>query len=145
MIVIEPAREADFGAIAALLEANHLPTAGLPGCLPDAVVALESGELVGCAALEVYPSGVLLRSVAVDERLRGRGLGRRLTEAALVRARERHAPAAFLLTTTAGEFFPRFGFARIARGEVPDEVRASVEFTSACPSTALVMRVSLET
>ena len=121
MIATGPASERD------------LPTAGVRECLGHAVVARENGRLVGCAALEVYADGALLRSVAVDERLRGRGVGHQLTEAALALARQAGAPAAFLLTTTAGEFFPRFGFERITRDEVPAGVRDSIEFTSACP------------
>jgi len=143
MIATGPASERDFDAIAALLAANHLPTAGVRECLGHAVVARENGRLVGCAALEVYADGALLRSVAVDERLRGRGVGHQLTEAALALARQAGAPAAFLLTTTAGEFFPRFGFERITRDEVPAGVRDSIEFTSACPASAIVMRLAL--
>ena len=71
------------------------------------------------------------------------GLGRALTDAALQLARDLHAPAVFLLTTTADRYFPRFGFARIDRADVPAGVQTSVEFTSACPSTATVMRRSL--
>ena len=143
MIAIEAARESDFRAIAALLEASHLPTVGLRECLTHAIVARDNGDVVGCAALEMYPSGVLLRSVAVAERVRGGGVGQRLTDAALVLARGNRVPAAFLLTTTAAEFFPRFGFERITRDEVPADVRQSIEFTSACPASATVMRVIL--
>jgi amino-acid N-acetyltransferase len=49
----------------------------------------------------------------------------------------------FLLTTTAEKFFPRFGFEQIAREDVPPSVQASVEFTSACPTSAIVMRKRL--
>jgi amino-acid N-acetyltransferase len=49
----------------------------------------------------------------------------------------------FLLTTTAERFFPRFGFEEIARDEVPASVQASVEFQSACPASAIVMRKRL--
>ena len=48
-----------------------------------------------------------------------------------------------LLTTTAEKFFPRFGFEQIAREDVPPSVQASVEFTSACPTSAIVMRKRL--
>jgi amino-acid N-acetyltransferase len=87
----------------------------------------------------MYPDGVLLRSVAVVPTRHGRGLGHELTDAAIQLAVEQCAPAMYLLTTTAEHFFPKFGFARIARGDVPESVRASIEFTSACPSTATVM------
>jgi amino-acid N-acetyltransferase len=122
---------------------SHLPIAGLRESLPSALVVREDGAVVGSAALETYGSGVLLRSVVVRESVRGRRLGERLTRAALDLARERRAPAAFLLTTTAPQFFSRFGFATIARDQVPDDVRQSIEFTSACPASAVVMKVEL--
>jgi amino-acid N-acetyltransferase len=45
----------------------------------------------------------------------------------------------FLLTETAADFFPRFGFRPVARTAVPAAVQQSVEFSSACPASALVM------
>ena len=36
--------------------------------------------------------------------------------------------------------FPRFEFERITREDVPASVRAPVEFQSACPASAVVMR-----
>jgi amino-acid N-acetyltransferase len=47
------------------------------------------------------------------------------------------------LTTTAEHFFPKFGFERIARADVPSSVQRSVEFTSVCPASATVMRKPL--
>jgi amino-acid N-acetyltransferase len=140
---IEPARMSDFDAIAKLLDESRLPTAGLRDSLPNALVARENGTVVGAAALERYRSGALLRSVVVAEPMRGRRLGERLTRAALDLAREHDAPAAFLLTTTAPEFFSRFGFETITRGEVPDDVRQSIEFSSACPASAIAMKLDL--
>ena len=62
----------------------------------------------------------------------------------LVLARERGVSAIFLLTTTAEDFFPRFGFERVSRAAVPESVRASVEFQSACPASAVVMALPIE-
>ena len=111
--------------------------------LDTAVVARQGPAIVGIAALEVYADGVLLRSVAVAPALRSNGLGRRLTDAVLTLAREIGAPHAYLLTTTAERYFPKFGFERIERGDVPASVQESVEFRSACPSSAVVMRKAL--
>jgi amino-acid N-acetyltransferase len=99
--------------------------------------------VVGSAALECYTDGVLLRSVAVVPSLQHQGLGRELTSAALQLAEDLRAPAVFLLTTTADRYFPKFGFERIARADVPASVQTSIEFTSACPSNATVMRKTL--
>jgi amino-acid N-acetyltransferase len=46
-------------------------------------------------------------------------MGRALTEAAIRLARQLATPAVYLLTNTAAEFFPRFGFEQITRAEVP--------------------------
>ena len=97
------------------------------------------GAVVGSAALELYGASALLRSVAVQRDRRGRGLGRRLTGAALDLARRCGAVRVYLLTETADDFFPRFGFSPVARREVPPSVRGSVEFVSACPESARAM------
>ncbi len=138
--VIERAELMDRPEILRLLERNRLPVAGLDEHWATALVARQDGRIVGSAALERYPDGALLRSVAVAPELQGHGLGGELTTAALELARTFGVPAVYLLTTTAERFFPRFGFELIARADVPPGVRTSVEFTSACPATAAVMR-----
>ena len=137
---IEPAGAEDGPAIVELLSAAGLPLDGLLDHLDTAVVARVDDRAVGCAALEMYTGGALLRSVVIDDSVRDRGIGTQLVTAALELARVLGAPAVYLLTTTAEGFFPRFGFVRIARSEVPVSVQMSVEFQSACPSTAVVMR-----
>lgn len=140
---IERAQFPDRDAVLALLVESDLPTAGLPEHLGTTVIARRDDQVVGSSALELYADGALLRSVAVSHQERGHGLGHRLTEAAIELARDVRAPAIYLLTTTAERFFPRFGFERIARADVPAGVQTSIEFTSACPSSATVMRKSL--
>jgi len=141
--MIESATERDLPEIRALLELLHLPLAGVDDHLPTMLVARNDGQIVGTAALELYADGALLRSVAVDPHLQGRQLGHQLTDAALHLASSRGATTVFLLTTTAERFFPRFGFEPIGREQVPPSVRESVEFRSACPASAVVMRKQL--
>jgi amino-acid N-acetyltransferase len=137
---IEPARGEDGPAILRLLSAAGLPIDGLLDHLDTAVVARAGGRMVGCAALEVYSDGALLRSVVVEADAKGLGIGTQVTTAALNLANALGMPAVYLLTTTAEAFFPRFAFERIGRDQVPAGVQMSVEFRSACPSTAIVMR-----
>lgn len=144
MTTIEQARRGDLPVVVALLERHGLPVDGVSGMGDALLVARLNGEIVGAAGLERYADGALLRSVVVDEGVQGQGLGRRLTEAAVARARADRMPAVFLLTTTADGFFPRVGFERITRDDVPESVRQSVEFQSACPASAVVMRKQLE-
>jgi len=137
---VEEARPGDFDAIAALLAGHKLPLDGLREHLATAIVARDATAIVGSAALEMYADGALLRSVAVAPGRQHTGLGRTLVDKAIELARARDVPALYLLTTTAERYFPRFGFERIDRADVPSGVQRSVEFTSACPASAIVMR-----
>ena len=142
-MTIEPAQSGDLPAILSLLERGGLPAAGLDQHLEAAVVAREGTRVLGCAAIELYGQAGLLRSVAVDPAARGLGLGIRLTEAALALARGRGVRTVYLLTETAAQFFPRFGFRPIPREQVAPAVRRSVEFTEACAVTAQAMVAEL--
>lgn len=140
---IERALPSDTDAVLALLAANGLPTDGLQDHLSTTLVARRADVVIGSSALELYDDGALLRSVAVDPREQGHGLGHRLTDAAIGLARTEGVRNVYLLTTTAETFFPKFGFERVARADVPAGVQTSIEFTSACPSSATVMRKTL--
>lgn len=139
-IDVERARPEDLDDVLRLLSQHQLPPVGLRDHVATLLVARDDGRIVGSAALEMYADGALLRSVAVAPTLQRHRLGRELTEAAIRLAQERRVPAIYLLTTTAADYFPRFGFGRVTRADVPTGVQQSVEFTSACPSTAIVMR-----
>lgn len=142
-ITIETAQPGDRTEILQLLERSGLPVDGILDHFGTALVARADGRVVGTAALEVYRDGALLRSVAVDEAVRGSGIGHRLTEAALELATQLKIPAVYLLTTTAERYFPKFAFREISRDQVPATVQESVEFRSACPASAIVMRKTL--
>jgi amino-acid N-acetyltransferase len=133
----------DMPAVLGLLADNGLPADGLREHLDACLVLRLDNEVVACAALEFHEDGALLRSVAVREDLRGNGLGNQIVKGALELARLRGTTAVYLLTTTAEGFFPRFGFRRIARTDVPPGVQTSVEFQSACPASAVVMATEL--
>jgi amino-acid N-acetyltransferase len=83
---------------------------------------------------------IFLRSVAVHLSARGRGLGRALVERALADARSSGAHDAWLLTESTGPFVADLGWSRADRADAPPAVAGSVEFTSACPTTAIAMR-----
>ena len=70
---------------------------------------------------------------------RGTGVGQQLVERLLERAVKDGIDELYLLTTTAEDYFPRFGFARTTRSAVPHAVKASAEFHGACPDSAVVM------
>jgi amino-acid N-acetyltransferase len=137
---IERAAPQDLDDVLALLAEHKLPPEGLSEHLATTLVARSGSRVIGSAALEMYADGALLRSVAVSREWQGQGLGRTLTQAAIALGQDLHAPAIDLLTTTAEGYFPKLGFERTDRGAVPESVKASVEFKSACPASAVVMR-----
>ena len=141
--LIEVANADDLPAILAFLEKSGLPQDGLSDHLTTTLVAREDQTIVGSAALELYDTVALLRSVAVADYLRGQGLGQQLTQAALNLAKEHGITLIYLLTETASGFFSRFGFRPIPRSEVIPAVQRSVEWTTACPVTAQAMVAQL--
>ncbi len=140
---LRPTTDSDWEAVAALLQSAKLPLDGARDHFHNYMVAIQDEAIVGCAGLEVYGEVGLLRSVAVTEVLRGTGLGKRLTQAVLDEARAKDIQQVILLTETAPTFFPKFGFQTITRSEVPAPALESVEFKTACPDTAVAMRVLL--
>jgi len=136
---IRHAAPEDLAAIERLLVANHLPTDGVADALNGFFVAEHGGELVGVAGVEECEEFGLLRSTAVSPEWRGRGLGRQLVQRAIAESDTKGVQALYLLTTTAEQYFPSFGFARTTRDDVPDAIRRTGEFTGACPASATVM------
>lgn len=134
---------ADLPAVLHLLAATALPTASVRDHLEHFLVAELRGEIVGVAGLEPYGEVALLRSVAVEPRQRGSGLGHRLTEAALHAAGHLGCRTVYLLTENADRYFSRFGFRTVSRKALPGVLWASEELRGACPSHAVSMRLEL--
>lgn len=143
-ITIRRASGSDLSSVEELLLRNRLPAEGMREAFDDFIVAESGGSIVGAIGLERFGDAALLRSAVVAEHERGTGLGTRLVELILAHASDTSVRSVYLLTTTAEGYFPRFGFARINRGDVPLTVRESVEFRGACPESAVVMMRVLE-
>ena len=136
---IRSARRSDLAAVESLLAQSDLPTEGVRDSFSSFVVAEDQGAIAGAVGFEKYGSVALLRSAVVSPDHRGSGVGRRLVEQLLERAEEAGVDELYLLTTTAEDYFPKFGFVRTTRAQVPDAVKTSAEFRGACPETATVM------
>ena len=139
MIRIRTANDSDLAAVERMLSASDLPLDGVRENFASFIVAEDKDEIAGVAGLEKFGSAALLRSAVVAPEHRGSGIGRQLVEQLLERAEEAGIDELYLLTTTAENYFPRFGFTRTTRAAVPDVVKASAEFRGACPDTAVVM------
>jgi amino-acid N-acetyltransferase len=145
-VTIRSARGADLDAIRALLAASALPVDGLDEQFGDGYAVAVSGEaIVGVEGIEVYGHHGLLRSAAIAPTWRGQGLGDALTRDRIAWSRRHGLAALYLLTDTADAYFPRFGFKAVSRDLAPDGIRASREFASACPASAIFMYLPLGT
>ena len=133
----------DWPAVRDLLTEAGLPLDGAAEAFATGVVAGDGDRLVGCAAIEPYDGAALLRSVAVAPDQRGAGVGTSLVRAIEDLARERGAASLILLTETAEPWFDRLGYEVIDRSMVPADVAGSIEFETACSTTAVAMRRSL--
>ena len=136
---IRAARDADAPAIDALLAGNGLPLDGVRETLGRFLVAEDAGVVVGVAGVEERGNHGLLRSIAVDQGWRSRGVGRELVTRAIAGADARGLEALYLLTTNAERYFSSFGFRLTTRDAVPEPLRQTSEFQGACPASATVM------
>ncbi len=85
----------------------------------DFSVALADGQLAGCGALHFYsPTVGEVRSLAVAERVKTRGVGRRLIETLVDEAAGYSLDAVFAFTYVP-DFFRKVGFEEVERGVLP--------------------------
>jgi amino-acid N-acetyltransferase len=138
-MIFRNAQTADIKTVETLLSASDLPLEGVSENFAEFVVAEEKGQIAGAIGLERFGSAALLRSAVVAPDQRGNGVGSKLVEQLLDRARSSGISEIYLLTTTAEDYFPRFGFIRTTRDAVPSAVKQSPEFRGACPESAIVM------
>jgi amino-acid N-acetyltransferase len=139
------ATSTDLPQIEKMLNEAGLPLHGVKEQAANFLLAFnQENKLVGTAALEPYGKAALLRSVAVDSSQRGARLGQEMVCRLLAQAEQEGFETVTLLTTTAEQYFPRFGFEEISREAAPDPVKGSVEFKGACPDTAVVMLLDLK-
>ena len=124
-----------------LLAECDLHTADLTDeMMRDFLVARKGDQIVGVIGLEVVGTDALLRSLAVAEKFRRQGVAGMLMEAIQRYARSQRLTMLYLLTLTAEAFFTRQGFEHAARDAAPAGIRATREFESLCPDTAVCMR-----
>ena len=123
-VVVRPARGADVRPLAELIapfveQKKLLPRTidELALLLPNYFVAEDAGNIIGCAALEIYSSKLAeLRSLVVDPAYQGLGVGKRLVEACVDRAREEQILEVMAITSSE-DFFRSCGFDFTLPGE----------------------------
>lgn len=90
--------------------------------LRDFGVCEVDGDVIGCAALTIIWADLAeIRSLAVDDRFRGRGVGRSLVEWTVSEARRLGIRRLFALTYEQG-FFEKLGFEVVQKDTLPLKV-----------------------
>jgi amino-acid N-acetyltransferase len=133
MIEIRPARTSDIKGIRSLIDAFALQrrllnkeTVTLYESVQEFTVAVEDGIVVGCGALHILWEDLAeVRTVAVAEHLHGKGVGRKILEAIIARAKEIGVERIFCLTFET-DFFGSLGFKEIQGTPVEPEVYAEL-------------------
>lgn len=128
-VSVRPALLGDVGAVAELINGYAARGEMLPKSLSqvyqnvrDFQVAESLRRIVGCGALHVLWDDLgEIRSLAVAEPYRRRGIGGRIVQALLAEARELGLPRVFALTYKP-EFFLRQGFVRVERESLPRKI-----------------------
>ena len=91
----------------------------LSEAIRDFTVVTLGDELLGCGALHFYsPTLGEIRSLAVHQRAKTQGVGRKLVEALVEEAQEYELEAVFAFTYVV-EFFQKVGFHEVERGALP--------------------------
>jgi BolA family transcriptional regulator, general stress-responsive regulator len=135
--IIEPGDQ----RVTALLSAAGLPA----GDLDDAAflgIVDGTGALLACAAMERCGDAVLIRSVAVAADRRRKNYGSTVVLKLLAEARNGGVQAAYLLTTSAQDFFSGLGFKPIDRTRVPAPIQRTSQFRGeTCASATPMVQV----
>ncbi len=129
----------DAAQIKRLLSACGLPNEDIDPHLEHFIVGKEGSELAGVIGVEPLGEAGLLRSLAVAESHRGKGIAKALYSRLLGYVHMRGIENLYLLTLTAKGYFSKLKFAPIERCVVPESVRSTQDFQSLCPETAVCM------
>ena len=139
-ITIRLAVRSDWPAIRDLLASEGLPTDDLsPEALGQLQVAQGDTGLLGAVGMDHYGHLALLRSLIVTPAGRRQGIGRQLTQAAEIAAARTGVEEIYLLTESAESFFASLGFRPSNRAQAPEIIQRTRQFSSLCPTTAVLM------
>lgn len=137
--MINQVTQNNFSDAVALLKQNNLPTEDITE-ITKLFSIVDNDKVIATIGLELYEKIGLLRSFAVDEEYRSKGVGSQLVNFIEDFAQQNGIKEIVLLTTTAAEYFTKRNYQAIHRENIPGEIKNSSEFKSTCPSSAVVMK-----
>lgn len=123
----------------ALLQQHKLPVTDIDD--DKILYLLQDGDtVIGTVGLEIFEDCALLRSVSVVKEQQGKGYGKFMNDAIEKYVKDAGINCLYLLTTTAKDFFEKQGYCVISSEDAPVSIKQTSEFTSLCPSSAVVMK-----
>jgi len=127
-----------------LTRVGGLPTEDIMELGPNVFESItENSETVAIGGIELHKPYALLRSVAVFEKARGRGLAKEIVDSLENQARGLGIEEIYLLTTDAGGYFERLGYKERSRETAAEEIKRTTQFSDLCPSSSTLMSKSL--
>ena len=90
----------------------------------DYVVYSVDGGVHACAALHLYEDGQAeIAAVAVDEHFEHMGIGPKLIESLIAKAKSKNVKSVFIMTTQAADWFEKLGFEEDKIESLPEKRR----------------------
>ncbi|MBI5287526.1 MAG: GNAT family N-acetyltransferase [Chloroflexi bacterium] len=127
-VTIRRAAPADIPRMVELIAGANLPPLFIAEYLDGFAVGEQDAQVVGCGGIEMYGSSAVIRSIVVDERMRGTGLGRRLSEQLMADAKAAGATDLYLFTADAHDFWKHLGFVDITFDDWRAEARVNWQY-----------------
>ena len=138
-MAIKLLNESDIESVQELLRQCQLPDQDFQIQCLQLFGLFKHSALIAVAGYEQYGSNALVRSVAVSDRYRGKGMASRLMLNLLEQAKTAGVNNIYLLTESASGFFARYGFIAYERNAVPARIAATAQFDSICADSAVCM------
>ncbi|MEM7485999.1 MAG: arsenic resistance N-acetyltransferase ArsN2 [Bacteroidota bacterium] len=135
----EEIEDYDFEKVKNLLKENGLPYEDLRSSKVAFLTSKSGSEIIGCIGIEKYGEDGLLRSFAVTEDSKNKGVGGKLLNKLMDESKKEGIKKMHLLTTTADQYFLKKGFSIAKRMEAPKAIASSREFSEICPSSSVYM------
>ena len=120
---------ADIPVLQRLIAEGELPPFYLEPFVEGFLVVTYEGEIIGCGGNEHYGDDAVLRSVVVDRRVRGIGLGAEIARLLIEDAARSGASGLYLFTMHAYQFWKRFGFADLELPKWPTHLHEQWQYS----------------
>ncbi len=140
MVTTSKAIAQDLQEVITLLKLVNLPIEGVKEHFQDFFIIRNDKMTVGCVGIEIYENVGLLRSLAIHPTFQRKGLGQQMVSKIEDYSAEKGIHKIYLLTETAEKLFLKLGYRIIPREETDPNVKQSIEFTTICTSSPVMVK-----